>query len=347
MRAGVFCGIISASAMKEEYRMHTKLLHTACTDPRRNLALEEYILDRAVCPVLYLWQNANTVVIGRHQNPWAECDLSLLESTGGRLVRRLSGGGAVYHDLGNLNFTFIMPRDIYDVSRQTRVLLEAVRACGINAEPTGRNDLCAGGRKFSGNAFCFRERTAYHHGTLLLNADVERMTALLTVDPEKLKSKAVASVRSRVVNLTELAPGLTAGVLAESLSQAFRNEYGETEEIYEDSFDPSVIEALTEKYASWEWTYSSTPRFDSRFAGRFSWGSAEILLTLRDGSVSECRMYSDSLDETLPDAVSAVLSGLPYRADAFRLALEQAALRMPAHSPAMSDLAGWLGEAVR
>jgi lipoate-protein ligase A len=137
-----------------------KILYSDRTDPWLNLAVEHYLLD-SVLPdqiLLYIWQNKNTVVIGRNQNAWRECAAELLEQEGGKLARRLSGGGAVYHDLGNLNYTFVAGKSLYDVNKQYTVLLDAVRALGIPAEMTGRNDLVADGRKFSGNAFCNRKK---------------------------------------------------------------------------------------------------------------------------------------------------------------------------------------------
>ena len=198
------------------------------TDPYENLALERHLLERveAGACVLYLWQNENTVVIGRNQNPWAECRTALLAEEGGHLARRLSGGGAVFHDLGNLNFTFLVQKPDYDVDRQTQVLLRACRSLGVPAERSGRNDLLAQGRKFSGHAFYAHEGRCYHHGTLLVAADLERMGRYLRPSAAKLRSKGVPSVRARVANLREFLPGLGVEDMAEQLEQAFSAVYG-------------------------------------------------------------------------------------------------------------------------
>lgn len=197
-------------------------------NPYQNLAVEEYLTlhtEPEEC-ILYLWQNQHTVVIGKNQNCWKECKVNYLEEDGGNLVRRLSGGGAVYHDLGNLNFTFCVQKENYDLSRQMDVVLEAVQSFGIDAQKTGRNDITVNGRKFSGNAFYKSGNFCYHHGTLLVSADKEKMSKYLNVSREKLKSKGVDSVRSRVANLREFEESLTIDGLADALVKAFSKIYG-------------------------------------------------------------------------------------------------------------------------
>ena len=154
-------------------------------DPHYNLAVEQYLLETVAedqC-ILYLWQNENTVVIGRNQNPWKECKTTLLSQEGGHLARRLSGGGAVFHDLGNLNFTFLLPQADYDLDKQLDVIQTAVSSLGISTERSGRNDVLAEGRKFSGNAFYKNGNQAYHHGTLLVNADMDKLSLLMLICP--------------------------------------------------------------------------------------------------------------------------------------------------------------------
>ena len=198
------------------------------TDPYTNLAVEEYLTFHAEpgeC-ILYLWQNAHTVVIGRNQNCWKECRVSELEADGGHLVRRLSGGGAVYHDLGNLNFTFCMRKEDADVDRQLQVIIEAVASFGLTAEKTGRNDVAINGQKFSGNAFFDSKGCYYHHGTLLLNVDTASMSRFLNPSKAKLQSKGVSSVRSRVVNLSSLCPHITVDTMKQAMFTAFSKVYG-------------------------------------------------------------------------------------------------------------------------
>ena len=187
-----------------------KTIRTDNVIPYENLALE-HVLTRHVregeC-ILFLWQNRDTVVIGKNQNAWEECRVDWLDAHGGYLARRLSGGGAVYHDLGNLNFSLITRSEDYDTARQSEVILRAVRRLGVPAERTGRNDIEAEGRKFSGHAFYEHRGCWCHHGTLMMDVNLERMQEALSVPQAKLRSRGVSSVRSRVVNLKTWCPSL-------------------------------------------------------------------------------------------------------------------------------------------
>jgi lipoate-protein ligase A len=185
--------------------MKLTVIRTENTDPYENLAAEEYLTMNAEEDevILFLWQNAHTVVIGRNQNPWKECNVERIKQDGVCLARRMSGGGAVYHDMGNLNFTFIAKDGLFDVARQTDVILLACRLMGINASKTGRNDLTVEGRKFSGHAYFSSQGYNYHHGTIMLDVNAEDLSKYLNVPDSKLKSKGVASVRSRVTNLKD------------------------------------------------------------------------------------------------------------------------------------------------
>ena len=211
--------------------MIPRLLTVRTTDPFLNLAREEWLLFHAKEGdiLLYLWQNERTVVIGRNQDAFTECDLAALERDGGHLARRLSGGGAVYHDLGNLNFTFLH-RGAQDVPRHLAVIRRALEVFGIRAEISGRNDLTAGGAKFSGSAYYRSGDFACHHGTLLVRTDLDALQRYLTPDRQKLAAKGVASVRSRVTDLTTLCPSLTVSALRKALEASFEIEYGQRAE---------------------------------------------------------------------------------------------------------------------
>ncbi len=293
----------------------TRWLQTENTQPFANLALEEQLLS-LVEPgeiILYLWQNRNTVVIGRNQNCWRECRVAELEAAGGFLARRLSGGGAVYHDLGNLNFTFLMRREDYDVPRQLAVIVRALASFGLRAEPSGRNDLTIDGRKFSGNAFLRRETACYHHGTLLLSADMAEMSRWLRPSAEKLQSKGVPSVRARVCNLTELCPDISVQSLSAALLQALAEEYGSApERIADEQLPADVLAAREARFASWEWRYGADAPMDCAYRRRFSWGGVELDFWVQHGLVQSIRFYTDAMDETLAALLRRRWEGQPF-----------------------------------
>ena len=303
--------------------MNNLLFASPWTDGWKNLAADEYFLDR-VQPdqmILYFYINANAVIIGRGQNPWAECNLRAMDADHVQLVRRITGGGAVFHDTGNLNFSFIAGESVYDVERQLRMILNAVRALGIPCDFTGRNDLVADGRKFSGNAFCARGHARQHHGTLLIDADLTRLQNYLNVDPRKLKAKGAKSVRSRVCNLSDFVPTLTCEQMLAALKVAYRAEYGEYTELAEADLDAPALDAYYEKQSSDAWRLGKTPRFDAEIENRFPWGNVQALLTLRGGRVDAADVYSDANDAELTDDIRSRLLGAEFGATPLSLAL--------------------------
>ncbi len=294
--------------------MRNLILESHSLDPYYNLALEHCLLE-SIAPgdaALYLWQNQNTVVIGRNQNAWRECRCELLEREGGRLARRRSGGGAVFHDVGNLNYTFAACAERYDLERQLGVIIAALDAAGIRAEFTGRNDIAVDGRKVSGNAFEHSRGRSLQHGTLLISVDMERLSRYLNPSPLKLRAKGVESVRARVMNLNEAAPDLTHDALRPLLRAAFERAYGGADRIDANAFDAAALEAGRALMASWEWRLGQTPRFDARFETRFEWGEVELLLELREGRVRSCTLHTDAMDAQLAERVCAALRGAEF-----------------------------------
>ena len=296
-------------------------------DPYYNLAVEKLLLDR-VAPgecILYLWQNQNTVVIGKNQNAWAECRTSLLESEGGHLARRLSGGGAVFHDLGNLNFTFLVRDEDYDVDRQLSVIQEAVGLAGVQTEKSGRNDVLADGRKFSGNAFYHQNGHAYHHGTLMVDVDKDKLQRYLSPSKAKLEAKGVASVRSRVVNLSELSPGLTCDKLRSLMVQAFESVYAlpSFPFILTDE-DMRKIEESAKINESWDFLFGTRLPFTFECEGRFPWGGVQIQLEAKGGMVTAAKVYSDAMDWQLAPVIEQALPNCRFSADALASAIVEA-----------------------
>lgn len=291
-------------------------------DPYVNLAKEKYLFDTVQedCLLLYLWQNQNTVVIGKNQNAFSECRTELLKEEGGRLARRLSGGGAVFHDLGNLNFTFICTTENLDIKKHMEVIQRACALAGIKTELSGRNDILADGRKFSGNAFYNSQGRSYHHGTLLISADTEKMTRYLTPPKAKLEAKGIKSVKSRVLNLTELAPTLTCETMKAHLLSAFEAVYGSTPEPYID-VDEEKISELAKVFGSWEHLYGTPLPFNVSCQGQLPFGNMELQLQVTGGIIRDLQVYTDALDSELSERIVNTLVSLPFELAAIRAAL--------------------------
>ena len=302
-----------------------KIIRTDNTDPYINLATEEYLTMNAEEGVmtLVLWQNAHTVVRGRNQNPWRECNVEAIKRDGIYLARRMSGGGAVYHDMGNLNFTFIARDDLYDISRQTDVILLACRLMDISASKTGRNDLTVDGRKFSGHAYFSTGSYNYHHGTIMMDVKGDDLSKYLNVPESKLKSKGVESVRSRVTNLIEhVSGGLEnadtpelIAAMKEAMIRAAAREYG-CEPEFADL--PEVPVELLNKYASEEWRLGTRIPFEKEMIHRFDWGEVEIQLSMKGEYIRDCRIYSDSLETEIFGTIEDMLCGCKYDAETIR-----------------------------
>lgn len=295
------------------------------TLPEKNLALEAYLLETV--PVggctLYLWQNQHTVVIGKHQNAWQVCKVGELEAAGGHLVRRLSGGGAVFHDLGNLNFTFLLNQSDYDLARQLKVILLALAQLGILAEQSGRNDLVVGDKKFSGNAFYHSNGRSYHHGTLLVDVDKTMLSRYLNVPAEKLQAKGIASVQSRVVNLKSICPDLTIQKLEEQLILAFGVVYGHTPQALKNvDFDQERLNTLEAKFSAPLWRLGQHLPFDYRLSKRFAWGEIDLQLLVKQGLIAQVCPYSDAMNGELIASIGTALTGCPFATEAMAHALQ-------------------------
>ena len=320
------------------YAMKARILQTECHDPWRNLAVEACLFealgeDEAV---LYLWQNSATVVVGRHQNAWQECRVQLLEAEGGKLARRSTGGGAVFHDLGNLNFSFVVPRGCYDVSRQLDVVRRAVAEYGIEARFTGRNDLTVDGAKFSGNAYKFSDKVGLHHGTLLVNVDMEKLSRYLAPGKDKLKARGIESVRSRVRNLAEINPSVDIEGLAQAMRRAFEAEYGAAGIIDGNDLEGPRLSQLEAMYSSWDFRLGKALPFDARLTSRFDWGGVTLELSLKQGRVTSAKVWSDAMDDAMIDAIAPALMGTRYENSALAEAVRTL------KGPQTREIADWL-----
>lgn len=312
--------------------------------PYRNLAIEEYLMFHCGVDecILYLWQNQHTVVIGRHQNPWKECQVSALEEDGGYLARRNSGGGAVYHDLGNLNFTFLAWKGNYDVQRQLKVVQLALGMLGMDVEVSGRNDILIGGRKFSGNAFYEQGDFCCHHGTIMLNVDMAALSHYLIVSREKLDDKGVHSVRSRVNNLKEWFPELTIEELKKTLRSAFEQVYGlESLIMSVEKLDAQELAERERRFSSWEWKYGRRFTFQHELSHRFSWGELSLHLQVCKGMVVDAVLYSDAMRFELLEEIPVHLNGCRYERGELCAVLEGCPIDNEQEASMKADIFSW------
>lgn len=282
-----------------------------------NLSQDEYLLDALPedAIALFLYINNNAVIIGRNQNPWTQCNLSQMQSDSVQLVRRISGGGAVYHDKGNLNFSFICSQQHADMQKQTDIVLRALHTLGIRAEQNGRNDLTVYGKKISGTASAERRNNRLFHGTLLVDTDFSAMQKYLNVSAAKLQAKGVQSVRARVGNLREFVPEITVDQLVEALQSVFCATVGTPQavhELFRTEDAQREIAALYQRHQSWRWRLGEAPKFDYKMEDRFSCGMMELCLTVTGGQVEQAVVYTDALDTQLPNRIEKVLLGLPF-----------------------------------
>ncbi len=300
-------------------------------NPYFNLALEEYLLKQRDLSgdIFLLWQNNPAIIVGRHQNTWDEINHKFVRRNKITVARRMTGGGAVYHDLGNLNFTFIVRGQQpghYDFASFARPVVAALKSLGAAAEFSGRNDILVGGKKISGNAQYRYKDSVLHHGTLLFDSDLGSLVQALNVNREKFTSKGVASVRSRVTNIKEhLAVPLTikdfesvlAGAVFEAKGKRYK-EYGLSRK------DLTIIEELVKtKYGTWDWNYGASPGYNLRQSKRFPWGNMEILLDIRGGAIAGCRIYGDFFAKKDMGQLEQQLVNLPLQETALRQALEK------------------------
>ncbi|PSW58400.1 lipoate--protein ligase [Photobacterium leiognathi] len=330
----------------------TRVFISQSTQPWFNLAVEDAIFRNmpADQQVLFLWRNADTVVIGRAQNPWKECNTGKMEQDGITLARRQSGGGAVFHDLGNTNFTFMAGKPQYDKNVSTNIVLSALKTLGINAKATGRNDLVVevgeDERKFSGSAYRETMDRGFHHGTLLLNADLTRLANYLNPDKKKLEAKGITSVRSRVTNLSDINPDIHHDNVCEAIKEAFFTHYSERVEVeYISPENLPDMPGFSEKYqnqSSWEWNFGNTPQFMHSMDERFTWGGIELHLDVKKGQIIAIKTFTDSLDPAPIELLEAALLNIEYNASAIDKAIIALVEQYPEYTDTLNDINQWL-----
>lgn len=279
--------------------MYKKLyyIQNKCTNPYFNLALEEYVLtQKQAVSFLILWQNDNAVIIGNNQNAYEEINAEFAEKFSIKVVRRMSGGGAVYHDLGNLNYSFITDMDEsngFTINDFTRPVIAALGRMGVKAKADGRNDITVNGRKVSGSAQRIYKNRILHHGTLLFNSDLSRLSGVLNVRPEKFISKSTKSVAGRVGNISDSLPiKITVDEFRDRLALSFSEDVPfESYELTEE--DIVAVKAIAKKYADPNWTYRTVQPMDVTASGKFDGGFVEIRLKVDKDIITDCQVFGD------------------------------------------------------
>lgn len=294
--------------------MSRRIIISDSYDPAFNLGLEEYLIETGD-DILYLWQNDNTIVIGRNQNPYSECDIKKINEDKVHLVRRRSGGGAVFHDMGNLNFTIISSKHEGNIEENFEFVNKALAIEGINSEFNGRNDLHVNGKKISGNAFFDNGKTFCHHGTMLIDVDMGKLSNYLTASKLKLQSKGIKSVRSRVLNLIDINPDITVKKIKSAMIKCYSESESQEIEHYDIEKikkDPRIMEKV-KRYQSWKWIYAESPNADIKFEERFSWGIIEFNFKINNGIIENACIYTDSIINDNFNGLSKELKGGPLK----------------------------------
>ena len=321
-------------------------------DPWFNLATENWIFNDMdpEYHVLVLWRNSETVVIGRLQNPWTECRTKKMEEDGVKLARRQSGGGAVFHDLGNTNFTFMSSKESYDKNANNQIITAALKRFDIEAYPNGRNDIVVdtkeGVRKISGSAFKLNIDRSFHHGTLLIDANLSKLATYLNPDKKKLESKGIQSTRARLINLKELNPSLNHDNLCEAIREEFCQYYNSQCEV--EVLDYAYLKTVPqlnkyyEELKDWDWVFGRTPQFNHQFETRFPWGGVEVHLNSNKGIIEEAKIFSDSLFPPLIEAFMNTLVKTAYDGSVILGQLNSLKKNYPDHQGEISDFSSWL-----
>lgn len=297
-------------------------------NPHHNLAVEAYLLQHCNEDVFMLWQNDNSIIIGRHQNTLAEINYEYVQQEHIVVARRLTGGGAVFHDLGNLNFSFIQniqtgDREI-NFTKYLQPVVDALHALGVDAAFSGRNDLVIGEKKISGNAMAFYGNRVLEHGTLLFSTLQNRLAQALKVDPAKFEDKAVKSVRSRVTNISEHLPHpMTVMEFKDYLMDFIlkQNRMQELDELTSDEL--AAISELEEKqFATWEWNYGQSPKYAYNRKMRTKGGTVQAAMDVHNGRIAALRFYGDFFSRRNPEELAALLLGTPHTHEAIAAKLE-------------------------
>lgn len=294
-------------------------IKSSSINPYYNLALEDYLFHNipANSLVFFLCQNQNTVMIGRNQNAYKECHLQAMEIDHCYLARRSSGGGAVYQDIGNLNFSFMMYMDSYDIEKQTQTVVNALKSLGVPAYINGRNDIEVDGCKVSGNAYLTEKEHCLHHGTLMWNVDQEKMEKYLNVSDRKIQAKGFDSVTSRTMNIADYDPSISLNQLQQALLQAVANTYGP---LYELNISGN-LDDIIEHYHSYKYIYNTIGKFTVIVHDYYSFGETQMYVDVENRTITHIDLFTDALDLEIEEKLHKMFDDMHVDDNTFKTRL--------------------------
>lgn len=312
------------------------------TDPAFNLAAEQYLLENADEDCVMLWRNHNTIVVGKNQNTLSQINPEFVQKHDITVVRRITGGGAVYHDLGNINFTFIniegQARQI-DFGAYTQPILKYLGKLGVNAGLDGRNDLIVDGLKISGNAQHIHNKRVLHHGTLLFDVNLDMLATALLVDPEKYRDKAVKSIRSRVTNIRDyLSSQATVGQFMNDLGLYMQTAYQATSVQFNDDQLAKINDLAGQRYRQWNWNFGDSPAYDFSKSMRTPGGTLDIRMKVKQGKIDAIRIFGDFFGVDPVQDLETRLKGCCHDPESIKYALKGVNLEQYIKDVAMDDL---------
>ncbi len=319
MFISIKCIINKEELFLQEYKKTACMLTIKSPDnfPPFNIASEEYLIKNFNDDIFLLYINDPTIIIGKHQNTLAEINTEYVKANGIHVVRRLSGGGAVFHDHGNLNFCFITTQDgdnKVDFKMYTRPIIDVLQSIGINAEFQGRNDLTIEGKKFSGNASHVHKNRVLHHGTILFDAKMDNLSKALKTDPVKFSDKAVKSIRSRVTNIVEhLHEPLTIEELEQMILNRINSLYPDATPYAFSESDKKEIDLLVEnKFNTWDWNYGYSPQYSFARSFKSEGGKVDFHIEAQDGVIKKIKIFGDFFAQKPTEEIETMLIGVQH-----------------------------------
>ena len=302
------------------------LINNTCTNAYFNLAMEEYFLKNCNKDIFLLWRNENAIIVGKNQNTLSEINYDYVKNNNIKVVRRQSGGGAVFHDLGNINFTFISCNDnsFSDFKRFTMPIIDALKELGIEAEFSGRNDLLINNQKFSGNAQYNYKNKVMHHGTLLFSSEINDLSNALKVKPLKFEGKGVKSVKSRVTNISSHLKKEMSVLEFKDYLMNFINKRDEKSHFYElsDEDIKNINKLVEEKYSTWEWNFGNSPKYSLNNELKYPGGNVEFNLDVKDGIIKNIKFFGDFFGKEDVSFIEDELKNIKHSEDSIKAALK-------------------------